>query len=142
MAASAALLAPTATFGKHPVPAAGKNTFPASSDDNMPASIKAVAAAAAEIIGDSNRVQLSLTSNGTATMSSVFPPPTAVLVTSRHSSFASEHSKASSRMVPMKGVAKQARKNTAGKIFLAFLIILVKKQGPGFPVLKNLKICI
>ena len=66
-------------------------------------------------------VQQSLTSNGTVTMSSsVLPTPSAALVTSSQSSFASEHSKASSRLVPLKGVAKLAPKSIAGKMILTF----------------------
>ncbi|XP_045031411.1 flocculation protein FLO11-like isoform X2 [Daphnia magna] len=59
------------------------------------------------------RVQLSPKSKETATGSSVLPASSAALVISRQSSFSSKLSKTSSRLVPLKGVAKMTPMNTA-----------------------------
>ncbi|KAI9562117.1 hypothetical protein GHT06_013082 [Daphnia sinensis] len=88
-----------------------------------------------KINGDCNSVQLSRTSNGTATISSVLPALSAVLVTSRLSSFDYD-------MVPLKGVSKIAPKNTAGtsiRLLLAsevdkFSVILQPSQISKPPV--------
>ncbi|KAI9557011.1 hypothetical protein GHT06_016807 [Daphnia sinensis] len=88
-----------------------------------------------KINGDCNSVQLSRTSNGTATISSVLPALSAVFVTSRLSSFDYD-------MVPLKGVSKIAPKNTAGtsiRLLLAsevdkFSVILQPSQISMPPV--------